>query len=370
MIMKIITYIKNKFSLLFAVLLVILGIILFYTLYFDENPTYASFLFIAISFSMYVIIKFWKNFTPKYAPRIIYWTTAHKWIRKIISGGSFSYYEYNPNPDKIGLFEPVTRFLNLMIAFLGISTSIANVLNFVPESPVESLYSMLVWTALIFMVPIILTPIIPVIWAMEDLRLKAWNNKHSTNWRVSVKYKRRFNSFIAVGTISIGLSMTSNSDLEFMDNFLNFASLLFDGFILLVYPISILTLLYYIMFKGRVNTQVKDLMNLPTAITNLKTINPITGDEADIDLEKLQVTIDDGSQEDSDKDEEDKPFLTKTGDSIKNTTAVLNYHTFGRISRMIRKTKLRKTKTDRPKISKKDKSKKNGSATKGLWDDK
>ncbi len=295
MTMKIITYIKNKFSLLFAVSMVIVGVVLFYNLYFIEKASYASFLFIAITFSMYIIIKFWKKFTPKYAPRIIYWTTAHKWVRKVVSGGSFSYYEYNPNPDKIGLFEPITRFLNLMIAFLGISTSIANVLNFVPESPVESLYSMLVWSALIFLVPIILTPIIPVIWAMEDLRLKAWNSKHSTNWRVSVRYKRRFNSFIAVGTITAGLSMSSNSDLEFMDNFLNFASLLFDGFVLLIYPISILTLLYYLMFKGKVNTQVKDLMELPTAITILKTINPITGKEEDIDIleqEKLQVQID------------------------------------------------------------------------------
>lgn len=362
--MQIITYIKNKFSLLFAVLLVIVGVFLFYTIYFNDKPAYASFLFIVITFSMYVIIRFWKNFTPKYAPRIIYWITAHKWVRKIISGGSFSYYEYNPNPDKIGMFEPLTRFLNLMIAFLGISTSIANMFNFVPESPVESVYSMLVWSILIFIVPVILTPIIPVIWAMEDLRLKAWSNKHSTNWRVSVKYKRRFNSFIAVGTISVGLTMTSNSELEFMDNFINFALLLLDGFVLLIYPISILTLLYYLMFKGKVNTQVKDLMELPTAITNLKTIDPLTSNEEDIDIVEQKK-----SEENIEEVKEDKSFLTKTGDSIKNTTSTIQYNTFGRISRSINKRKVKKTKENKQEAKKKEKPQKGGSATEGLWDE-
>jgi hypothetical protein len=367
--MKIITYINNKFSLLFAIILVIAGIFSFYRKYFDEDPGYASFLFVAITFSMYLIIKIWKNFTPKYAPKIIYWSTAHKWVRKIISGGSFSYYEYNPNPDKIGIFEPLTRFLNLMIAFLGISTSIANMLNFTPESPVESLYSMLVWSVLIFIVPIILTPIIPVIWAMEDLKLKAWNNKHSTNWRVSVKYKRRFNSFIAVGTVSAGLAMTSETNLDFMENIVNFALLLGDGFVLLIYPISILTLLYYIMFKGKVNTQVKDLINLPTAITNLKRINPLTGKEEEIDIiQQEKLVIEEKSEIDIGEDQEEKSLLSKAGDGIKNTTATIQYHTFGRISRGMRKRKLKKAKVNKPGSKIIEKGKKGGSATEGLWD--
>ncbi|MDH5645250.1 MAG: hypothetical protein OEZ01_04550, partial [Candidatus Heimdallarchaeota archaeon] len=129
---------------------------------------------------MFIILRVWRKFTPKYAPNIIYWTTKKKFTRKLIAGGSFSYYEYKTNPDKIGLFQPVSRFLNLMIAFLGVSSSIASIANLKPESPVSSFGSMLVWGLLILLIPLVLTPVIPVIWAMEDLGLKAWNDKMKT----------------------------------------------------------------------------------------------------------------------------------------------------------------------------------------------
>ncbi len=379
---RLISKIKDKYPIIWSILFIVVGIYLFYNIFFIDDALFSLILFVSSTYSMYLVIKLWKWFTPKYAPQIIKITSEHKLFRKLIAGGSFSYYEYNPNPEKIGMFEPITRFINLMIAFLGISTTFAKLVNFKPESPVADLNATIIWALLILLVPIILTPIIPIIWAMEDLKLKAWNNKNRTNWRISVKYKNRFNSFIALGTLSVGLALTKQEGLDWLQNITIFARVLFSGILLLIYPVSILTFLYYIYFRGKIHIKVKELMNLPTAETDLIYYNPITkipdigknkelmdifdkakqvsnlDDEQkelqSIDIESNQEEGIDTTDKDSKKTEKEvkksKNIISSTTRVVRNTTLNLKRKTIGRLN------KKRKTK------------KKKGSATEGLWD--
>lgn len=374
--MKFIQQIKNRFSILFPVLFVLVGIYFFYNIYFREHAPFAMILFFIATISMTGIIRVWQWFTPKYAPRIIYWTTAHRWVRKIIAGGSFSYYEYNPNPDKIGLFEPIGRFANLMIAFLGVATTIANALGFHPENPVSSANSVYMWMFLLFAVPIILTPIIPIIWAMEDMKLKAWNAKHGETWRVSVKYKRRFNSFIAIGSVSVGLTVTINQAAEstpILDSIGTYLNILLYGVVLLMYPVGVLTLLYYWHFsRGRFKTEVQDLMGLDTAITELKIVDPRTGlsmeemkeqqiKEPEMDLEEK----DPDSPEKQVLDEPEQGIFKKIGEGVgKGVTTITNPFTTP-----FKKRKSKKLAEKSQKVKEKRKKKRTGgSATAGLWD--
>ncbi|MDH5403116.1 MAG: hypothetical protein OEY49_11540, partial [Candidatus Heimdallarchaeota archaeon] len=294
---------------------------------------------------------------------------------------------YKTNPDKIGLFQPVSRFLNLMIAFLGVSSSIASIANLKPESPVSSFGSMLVWGLLILLIPLVLTPVIPVIWAMEDLGLKAWNDKMKTNWTVASKYKNRFNQFIAIGTLSVGYTLSGS--------YQQFLLLLFNGFLLLTYPIAVLTLLYYIFFQGTITREVQKKMDVPIAETRLiyydfhgqlkdsveNTSIPAGG--------STPITISTGGEEIVSTDEIETEeteasvvgkVINKTGQTITNTGKAISsgFSTLG--SKFKKKEKRRSSKTNNKNSETKDRDLKReerkerlqnkeqgGSATDGLW---
>ncbi|MCY3412960.1 MAG: hypothetical protein INQ03_15080 [Candidatus Heimdallarchaeota archaeon] len=370
--MPIIQNIKNKYPLIFSIALVLLGVFLFLNFYFQRSPGFAMALFIIATISMWITIEVWRSFAPTYAPKIIFWTTSHKYARKLIAGGSFTYYEYKENIDKIGKFEPISRFINLMIAFLGLTTTIAKTINFLPESPVESADTMITWSIFLLFVPLILTPIIPIIYVMEDLKLKAWNEKTFENWRVSVRYKKRFNSFISIGAISVGLGLNQTSP-DLMTNITTFLGIILNGVILLVYPVSILTLLYYLLFRETVNKEVRETMNIKTAKTILQVVDPQTGLSLE-EMEKIKAE-ELAKQKDEVKDVQssnEKPmkFHKKLGANTKKTFMSLNDNTFGRVGRLIKKEPPKKEKTEPSEINEKDTTtkRKGGSATKGLWD--
>lgn len=258
--------IKDRFPLSISFLLILVGLYI-YSRFLQENPLFTIVLFSISTVTMLVVYNVWKYFTAKYAPEIIYWTTTQKYARKIIAGGSFSYYEYQPNIYKITLMAPIMRFVNLMLAFLSLAATAASLLDFSPQSPVENIYTVWVWGAMIFFIPLILTPIIPIIWTMEDLQLKAWNAKWNLNVRISARYKARFNSILAIGAIGTAFGLTGGPDL--LTRASNFGLLLLEGVEALTYPISVLTLLYFINFRESIRSKVLEKMKLPVAETKL-----------------------------------------------------------------------------------------------------
>ncbi len=283
---------KDNFSIVFAFLLIGVGLYT-YRFFIRTNPAASLILFVSSTFSMFLIFSLWRRFTERYAPDIIFFSTQHKWARKLVAGGSFSYYEFKENIHKIGLFEPVSRFMSMMIAFIGLASTLAKIANIQPVSPVYDQASTFTWAFLILIIPVILTPIVPIIWAIEDLQLKSWNTKHKTNLQVSRRYKARFNSFIAVGTLSVAYGLSSDPNAELQQNINVFLQLLSTAVVVLVYPISVLTFLYYIYFRGTVIAKIRDRMTIPMAETKLIYRN-IAGQILDADGNIISAKVHEG----------------------------------------------------------------------------
>ena len=269
-----IRWVLKKFPFLVMVGLIAGGFYLQFTFLVTPSPILGFFLFAASMFSVFVVFPLWRKFTPFFGPWVIDFATQSFIGRKLIAGGSFVYSEYEEDPEKIGLFSPISRFINLTIAFLGVSTTLIKMAtqfrpDIKPESPVEEISATIGWIAILFIVPVILTPIIPVVWAMEDLRLKAWHKGKKVNWRVADKYRVKFNSFIAVGAVTAGLTLSQDPNLSFLDNAFLFLSLLGNGMILLTFPLSLLVAAYYLYFRGEITEKTLERLDIPTAMTEL-----------------------------------------------------------------------------------------------------
>ena len=237
---------------------------------------------------------------------------------------------------------------------------------------------------------------------MEDLQLKAWNNKFSTNVRISSRYKARFNSFIAVGALGAAFTLGSDPTAEPLANLTNFGLLLLTGVRLLIYPISVLTLLYYLYFRETVRENVKNRIDMPIAETKLIFRN-FKGDYLD---SEGNVLFDNSTIEEQDQmviataivaekkdaitsnvekeqiiedlepsvNDEIKPLqkvgksLSNTGKSVKRSIKILgtnvNDNTVGRLF----KKRRAKNVEDKKANAKPKKKFKKGSATEDLWE--
>lgn len=390
----------NRLPIIWSLLLIGLGLFI-YRGFLQDNFIPSLILIIVSTLSMIVVLGVWRKFVSNYADEIIHWTSEKAFFRKFVAGGSFSYYEYKEDLDKLGTFEPISRFLSLLIAFIGIATSLANIVNLEPTSPTSDINSTLVWSGLIFIVPILLTPIIPIIWAMEDLQLKAWNSKFKTNVRISNRYKARFNSFIAIGTLGAAFGLSRNPQLEYVDQITNFLNLLFSGILILTYPIAVLTTLYYLYFRGKMVSRIKAKLDLPVAETILiyrDEFGNILSEEGEvieyINGEKMHATsssekIEINPQEEESEEEKNFPqkissgaknVVTRTGEVISDTGKsvvngfsafgrIISKNTIGRFSGSEEEDRSKNNKTESASIKDQKKSKKRGgSATEGLWD--
>lgn len=273
-----IKYIRNRLFLVTGALLVIAGLLVYFQFAIAENPVNGLILLNISVFSIaFLAYPFWKRTTPYVAPFVIWFATQHFIGKKILTGGSFSYFEYREDPSAIPPVAPLSRLIAMLIAFLGLSTSIIKAGSSIdsriqPVGPTESIDAVIGWSFLILIVPLILTPIIPVVWSMEDLRLKTWNKKKGVNWRVADKYRRRFNSFIAVGAVTAGLALSPDQTPGVEGLIIratDFGFLLLDAAIVLLFPLSVLTLLYYWSFRGEITEKVRKKLDIPVIMTEL-----------------------------------------------------------------------------------------------------
>ncbi len=269
-----IKWVINKLPYITMILLIALGFYLQFVYFVTPNPILGFFLFAASVFSVAFVFPLWRKFTPVFAPWVIEFVTQSFLGKKLISGGNLIYSEYVESREKIGLFAPIGRFINIGIAFLGVTTTLVKLAIQVkpeirPESPIREMASTIGWSVILFVVPVILTPIIPVVWAMEDLQLKSWHKGKKINWRVSDKYRARFNSFITIGAVTAGLSLSSDPNLSFLDNLLIFLTLLANGMILLTMPLGMLVTAYYFYFRGEITGKTLERLDIPVAMTEL-----------------------------------------------------------------------------------------------------
>lgn len=205
----------------------------------------------------------WIKVTRRYFSKFIYLLTTQKYTRKIIAGGSFSYFEYK-DPSKetvISKFtEPIGIIITTLITLLGIATTVIGLLRDNLLSSID-LDDPIMWGVLALISPILATPIIPIVWAMDDAKIKSWNMKNNTTWMVSHRYKRRFNSIIAVSAVISNIKGGVSVDnlvvqLEIMGGILSI------GAMIMLITIGYLIIYYYAWFRSFLRKLTVDSLDL------------------------------------------------------------------------------------------------------------
>lgn len=215
----------------------------------------------------------WYRYVPIYAPAVVRFIITNFFGKLLMGGGSFVYYEYRPEEETETYFKPVSKLIGLLIAYLGIAVTIVKIMSsifdFNPKAPTESWSVLILWIILMLIIPIILTPIIPVTWALEDTKIKAWSAGTKTNWMVSSKYKARFNSLITIGAITAGMGLGEEE--SFWDNLTVFVETIWAALTILFIPITIIVFFYYSYFR--------------------KVLIDLTKESVDLDIKETSVTL-------------------------------------------------------------------------------
>ncbi|MCE7733997.1 MAG: hypothetical protein GPJ54_03905 [Candidatus Heimdallarchaeota archaeon] len=241
-----------------AFIIFILGMILSYREFNDDgNNLYYLWLliFVGVVLGSYIWIKAINRFFGSFT----FYIVEHKWVRKIIAGGSFSYYEYQDpaKQKKSSLFlDPISQVITLLLAFVGMSVFFMGILG--PDAADNPL----IWGALAILVPLIATPLIPVYWALASTKVKAYANGNNTTWMVGKKYKNRFNSIITIGAIFSNLRDSDTGDL--VDQIKVFLEVVKVGILILLIPTSIFIIIYYGWFKEELSGKLRESLSLKT----------------------------------------------------------------------------------------------------------
>ena len=217
---------------------------------FDEDLNKMWWLYGLIFLGMVSASIIWIKITRKYFSRFIYLLTTQKYTRKIIAGGSFSYFEYkDPSKERVmnKISEPIGIIISTLITLLGIATTIIGVIRSVNENIVTT--DPILWGILALISPILATPIIPIIWAMDDAKIKSWNLKNNTTWMVSHRYKRRFNSIIAFSAVISNIKGGISAD-SIVDELATIWGILSIGAMIMLITIGYLIIYYYAWFRS------------------------------------------------------------------------------------------------------------------------
>ncbi len=219
----------------------------------------------------------WIRYGAKLTPNIINFLIHNIVGQKVISGSNKIYFEEQKSKIEVKPFDPISKFVSLLISFLALATTLLKLVERIfpvikPANPFENIGTSIGWVATVIVVPLLLTLIIPVVWTLEDLSVKAYNSKKMTVWMVADKYRVKFNSFIAISAITAGMSLTGNKNSTFLDNLIVFLNLLLNGIYILVLPLSLIILVYYFKFKAESQEGIKKLIHIPTSRTYVEEI--------------------------------------------------------------------------------------------------
>ncbi|MHA2100499.1 MAG: hypothetical protein ACW99A_17630, partial [Candidatus Kariarchaeaceae archaeon] len=196
-----------EFGIAFVIFLI--GMILSYREFKDDdNELYFLWFLILVGVILGPFV--WIKAINRYFGKYSYYLVEQKYSRKVIAGGSFSYYEYQDPEDqttKGQILDPLSQVFTLLLAFVGISVFI---MGFLGE---DASKNPLIWGILAIVVPLIATPLVPVLWALQATKVKAFASGNNTTWMVGSRYKNRFNSIISIAAVYSNLRDTDAGDL-------------------------------------------------------------------------------------------------------------------------------------------------------------
>jgi hypothetical protein len=245
-----------EFAIAFVIFLI--GMILSYR-EFKDNDNELYFLWLLILVGVILGPFVWIKAINRYFGKFSYYLVEHKYSRKIIAGGSFSYYEYQDPEDqttKGQIIDPLSQVFTLLLAFVGIAVFI---MGFLGEDAAEN---PLVWGLLAIIVPLIATPLIPVLWSLQATKVKAFASGNNTTWMVGTRYKNRFNSIISIAAIYSNLRDTDAGDL--VDQIKILLEVIQVGILVLLIPTSIFIIIYYGWFKEELSDRLRESLTLKT----------------------------------------------------------------------------------------------------------
>ena len=277
---------------LVALFIVLLG--LFIDVYFyiirseGGMKTRGIIVFIIGLVSPFLGLYLWYKYIPRFSPKVLKFLVENKFGRILLGGGSFAYYEYKPPEEKESVIRPVSRLITVLIAYLGFAVMIAKLLSkFIPldpKSPIDTWGALIIWIILMFLIPILLAPVTPIIWGLEDTQIKAWASGNKTNWMISAKYKMRFNSILSLGAIISGIGVSTS---EIGENLSFFFNLVLASFLILLLPNSLIILSYYMYFKDAIYGLIKENVKIPTYETKLIEKEEKPSEEITIETEQV-----------------------------------------------------------------------------------
>ena len=241
----------------------LVGVIVASIIYKDD-PLLLLALFALIIAGFILGMRLWKWFTRKYFSKFIYYLTEQKFTRKIIAGGGYSYFEWkDPSKEttKGNLMEPIGVMISSLITLLGLAVTIIGFIRMVV--PDIDVLNPILWGVLALVTPILATPVIPIVWALDDAKIKSWADKHNTTWTVASRYKKRFNSFISIGAIITNLRGGIDAG-AFMDQIMTLLGIIGVGALIMLISMSFFILFYYATFRDY-------LRELTTGALTLKT---------------------------------------------------------------------------------------------------
>ncbi len=214
----------------------------------------------------------WYKYVPRFSPPVINFLVTNFFGRRLVGGGSFAYYEYKPPEEKETFLRPLFRLISVVIAYLGMTVTIAKLIfqlpfaSFDPKSPLASWPALIVWIFLMLLVPVLLTPVIPITWGLEDAKAKIWNAGKKTNWLVSDKYRMRFNSFITASAVLAGAGLGNQG---LVDNLILFAKIIYVAFLMVILPNAVIVFSYYLVFHRTLLSITQKAAPLPIYETKL-----------------------------------------------------------------------------------------------------
>ncbi|MFV2015701.1 MAG: hypothetical protein ACC656_09755 [Candidatus Heimdallarchaeota archaeon] len=242
----------------------------------------------------------WIKAINRFFGSFTYYLVEHKWTRKIIAGGSFSYYEYqDPEKQKRStlILDPLMQVITLLLAFVGMAVFFMGFLG--PDAAKNPL----IWGALAILVPLLSTPLIPVYWALASTKVKAYAKGNNTTWMVGKKYKNRFNSIITIAAIFTNLRDSSAGDLG--DQIKVFIEVVKIGTLVLLIPTSIFIIIYYGWFKEELSGRLQESLSLKTYEIILEE-HEMEWVEDDEDVEPAKEIAEDTEEEEGEIDAVEK----------------------------------------------------------------
>ncbi len=252
----------NWIEMLVSLVLLTGGVFLTLFKFKEEKPLNIILMYIILLLGSLLGIFFWMKFTHRFFRKLLNLIAINKFAKIFVSGGSITFKEYQ-DPEmkevKAKFTQPIGLTISSTITFLGIAVTIIGILRKITDI---DLSSALVWTAIGVLTPILSTPLLPVVWAMDDAKIKAWSEKNHTAWTVASKYKRRFNSILSITAIFSNLNQGVTE--QGFEQIKLLGDIIFTGMVVMFIPVGLLVFFYYSFFRSYLRRYTSDIEGIDT----------------------------------------------------------------------------------------------------------